>query len=71
MIKMVEMNWSGKLLKLTKSGRVVFVVLGGITIDSQYSLDGSQCSQVGNYFLASLNKYLQGIEHWRTEQLVG
>ena len=60
----VQTNWLRNLSKLTKSGRVVYVVLGGITIDSQ-------CSPVGNYFLASLNKCLQGIEHLKTEQLVG
>ena len=65
------MNWSKKLLKLIKSGRIVFVVPEKITIDSQYFPDDSQYSLDGNYFLAPLNKYLQELEHWRTEQLMG
>ena len=63
MFKMVEMNWSRELLKLTKSERVAFVVPGRITIDFQYSPDNSQCSPDGNYFLTPLNKYLQELGH--------
>ena len=71
MFKMVGRNWSREKLKLTKSERVVFVVPGRITIDSQYSPDDSKCSPDENCSLAPSNRYLQELEHLRTEQLVG
>ena len=71
MFKMVGRNWSKEKLKLTKSERVAFVVPRRITIDSQYSPDDSQCFPDENYSLASLNIYLQELEHLRTEQFMG